>query len=385
MRIALIAPLVTPIAPPFPGGAQALLRDLAITLAQRGHEVTLFAARGSQVEHVIMRDLNIEPAPAQLVRLSGHQVSPLDASFYRQAEGFLRIFLTLRYERHCYDIVHAHAFDWPAYAFGALAELPVLHTLHLPAISPPIGMLLRTISSVVPPSPSGRESLMARAQPVDKSTLRPLSTWLVTVSRACAATWAPYTPVDAVIYNGIRVEDIPFQPTPGDFLLFAGRISPEKGVDRAIAIAQRARLPLHIAGDIYDHAYYRECVQPLLARAGDSVRYLGHLDHTELYRLMGSARALLCPVLWEEPFGLVAVEAMAAGTPVIAFARGAMPEVIQQEVTGFLVAPDDINAAAAAVAHVGMLDRSACRHHVTEFFSLERMVTEYEAFYARML
>jgi UDP-glucose:tetrahydrobiopterin glucosyltransferase len=385
MRIALIAPLVTPIAPPFLGGAQALLHDLAVTLAQRGHEVTLFAARGSRVEPPVrVCDLGIEATAAQLARVGRNTIAVPDASFYRQGEDFLRIFAALQREHGRYDVVHAHAFDWPAYAFGALAGLPLLHTLHMPATPSPISDLLHTIHTEEATSHRpyrGQEPAPTEeGGPGGKST-----TWLATVSHACAATWAPYTLIDVVIYNGIRVADIPFQAAGENFLLFAGRIAPEKGLEYAIAIAQRTQLPLAIAGNIYDHAYYARYVQPALDCAGGAIQYLGHLDHADLYQLMGRARALLCPVVWEEPFGLVAVEAMAAGTPVVAFARGAMPEVIEDGVTGYLVSPDDIGAAAAAVARVGTLNRAACRRRVAQEFSLERMVAGYEAIYARML
>ncbi len=428
MRIALIAPLVSPIAPPYLGGAQALLADLAAGLARRGHQITLFAATGSAIAApgVVVRDLGIDSsqltparfdAPNQPGTVAGatsdntasarrpsdsagarSSAPPPDPSFFPSAHAFLHVFSPLQRELERFDLVHAHAFDWPAFAYGALiaTQRPMLHTLHLPAVNPTINTLLGELHRMGNP------------------------TRLITVSQACARTYAPYAPMHAIISNGIDTDAIPFGTTadPEGFLLFAGRITPEKGVVEAIEIARRAGKPLLLAGGIYDHAYMNERVRPLLAGegrtagfqpagagrtagfqpagagrtagfplagtsqlAGAGAVYLGPLPQAALWRLMSRASALLFPIGWDEPFGLVAAEALAAGCPVIAFARGALPEILTDGETGFLIPPGDLDAAARAVAHLPTLSRATCRARATQHFSQARMLDDYERVY----
>ena len=203
-----------------------------------------------------------------------------------------------------------------------------MHTLHLPAVSPEINMALRVLH---------RQG-------------HPLT--LITVSHACARTYADYTPIDSVIYNGLDLAAIPFSPKPSVEapLLFAGRIAPEKGVEAAIEIAEKARYRLLIAGGIYDRHYYEGRIVPKLRRAGERVTYLGHLDRLALWKIMGRSLGLLFPIEWDEPFGLAAVEAMAAGTPVIAYRRGAAEEIIAHGETGFLVSPHNDSEVAARIS-----------------------------------
>ncbi len=395
MRIALIAPLVSPIAPPYLGGAQALLADLAAGLARRGHQVTLFAASGSAVPHpgVVVRDLGIDSSQLTPARFDGPNQPGEDArgtgptpgwletggtpnpdpGFFPSAHAFLRVFSQLQQELDSFDLVHAHAFDWPAFAYGALiaAQRPMLHTLHLPAVSPSINAVLSELHQMGNP------------------------TRLLTVSHACARTYAPYAPMRAIIPNGIDTDAIPFGPTadPEGFLLFAGRITPEKGVVEAIEIARRAGKRLLLAGGIYDEAYMNSRVRPLLsgagrvpptfqpAGAGRGATYLGPLPQADLWRLMSRASALLFPIGWDEPFGLVAAEALAAGCPVIAFARGALPEILTEGETGYLIPPGDLDAAARAVARIPTLSRAACRQRAAQHFSQARMLDEYEQVY----
>lgn len=381
MRIALVAPLVSPIAPPYLGGAQVILADLARGLAQRGHAVTLYAAEGSVVPGVRIITLGIDSSqlrPARFYR--GGQAlaaNPADEDhipdMLRPDErkmlpsyAFLHVFRALVQQVDEYDLVHAHAFDWPAYAYSGMLPLPVIHTLHLPPVDDNIAKLLGVLAP-----PNGA----------------PTRVWLTTVSQACAAAWSPFCAISAVIYNGVDLASIPFSERPAErpSLLFAGRISPEKGVEDALEIAERANLPLALAGDIYDHRYYEQRIAPRLDRLGEQARYLGPVTRDELHRLMGEARAILCPVHWEEPFGLVACEAQAVGTPVIAYRRGGLAEVVADGETGYLVAPDDIAAAVAAVQQVATLDRRACRNRVERFFSLATMLDAYEAFYTETL
>lgn len=382
MRIALVAPLVSPIAPPYLGGAQVLLADLARGLAQRGHEVTLYAAEGSAVPGARTITLGIDSSelrPARFYREpvastattateedgGGEQIPDMlrpDERKLLSSYAFLHVFRAIIEHVEDYDLVHAHAFDWPAYAYSGMVPLPVIHTLHLPMVDSTIAKLLGMLA---PP-----DGAPARVR-------------LTAVSRACAADWAPYCAISQVIYNGVDVAAIPFSdiPNPDGALLFAGRISPEKGVEDALEIAEAAGVPLTLAGDIYDIRYYEQRIAPRLARLGERVRYLGSVSREDLHRLMGESLAVLCPSQWEEPFGLVACEAQATGTPVIAYRRGGLPEVVADGETGYLVAPGDIAAAASAVRQVGSLDRHACRSRVERLFRLETMLDAYEAFY----
>ena len=189
-----------------------------------------------------------------------------------------------------------------------------------------------------------------------------------------------------VIPYGIDVERVPFGPMPGDFLITVGRLVPHKGADRAIAIAKRAGLPLVIVGDVTPYLaesapFYEEKVRPHLD--GDRVRLFRTLPNDEVLDLMSRARAFLFPISWDEPFGLVVAEAMAAGTPVIATPRGSLPELVEHGVTGFLGETDE--ELAAFVGRVAEIDRAACRRRAAERFSQERMVSDYEAFYRKIL
>ncbi len=206
---------------------------------------------------------------------------------------------------------------------------------------------------------------------------------LVTVSQACASSYEPFTPIDAVIYNGLELEAIPFsarvaRPAP---LLFAGRIAPEKGVEAAIDIAEMANYPLLIAGGIYDRDYYEERIAPRIERAGDRITYLGLLERLALWKVMGQSLGLLFPIEWDEPFGLTAAESMATGTPVIAYRRGAAAELIKHGETGFLVEPGERAHAAALVDDLFDIPRALCRAHVEANFGIDQMLDGYEKLY----
>lgn len=360
MRIALVAPLVTPIAQPYAGGAQAVLADLAQGLLHRGHDVTLFARAGSSVPGVAIEQIEVPTSVLPASFSEPTQERQADAGFFAQANIFLDLFLRIQHRHQEFDIVHAHAFDWPAFSCSVLVrDIAVLHTIHLPAVSPEINDALRVLH------------------------FQGHSLTLITVSQACAATYMPYTPIDSVIYNGLDFDTIPFvEHCSSDApLLFAGRITPEKGVEAAIEIAQQAGRRLMLAGGIYDQSYYQERILPKLQQAGESVTYLGQLEHAALWRLMGQSLGLLFPIEWDEPFGLTPVEAMATGTPVIAYRRGAVQEIIRHGETGFLVAPGDREGAAACVHQLHKLSRMQCRTFVEQHFSLERMLDAYEVIY----
>jgi len=360
MRIALVAPLVSSIAQPYLGGAQALLADLAQGLLQRGHQVTLFAKNRSFVPGIRIEPVTV-PDSVRPANFSEPIQEPIvDTGFFDQANLFLELFLQLQRRHAEFDLVHAHAFDWPAYACSVLVrDMPVLHTLHLPAVSPEINAALHVLHQQGHPAT------------------------LITVSYACARTYEAYTPIDYVIYNGLDLDAIPFSPKHSAEapLLFAGRIAPEKGVEAAIEIAERAERRLLIAGGIYDRPNYEERIMPRLLEAGERVTYLGQLERLALWKIMGQSLGLLFPIEWDEPFGLTAVEAMATGTPVIAFRRGAAEEIIRHGETGFLVEAGECAHAAALVDDLLDIPRARCRMHVETNFGLEQMLDAYEGVY----
>ncbi|HET8909982.1 MAG TPA: glycosyltransferase [Ktedonobacteraceae bacterium] len=359
MRIALLAPLVSAISEPFLGGAQAMLADLARGLQQRGHEVTLFARQGSSVADVRIEAIDVPESvrPANFSRPADAQTP--DPGFFDQANLFLDLCLRLQQRSQEFDLFHAHAFDWPIFALGPLLGKPLIHTIHLPAISPEINAGLKILHE------QGHR------------------TTLVTVSQACARTYLPYTPMDAVIYNGLDFSAIPFtsEVTSDAPLLFAGRITPEKGLEAAIEIAARSGKRLLIAGGIYDQRYFKDKIEARLRQSSDHTQYLGLLERQQLWQIMSHSLGLLCPIEWDEPFGLTQVEALATGTPVIAYRRGALDEIIQHEQTGFLIPPGARLEAALAVEQLPHISRSACRASVDPRFSLEKMLLAYEQLY----
>lgn len=352
MRIALLAPLISAIREPQDGGTQALVADLAVALTRRGHDVDLFAASGSSVPGVSVVDTGVDPASLSeaLVRPGrrGSRRSPAMTVAFATAYQGIR-------ERR-YDLVHNHAFDAVAVDLGAGAGVPVVHTLHMP-VDPEVAEALNAART--------RDGLAAA----------------IAVSETQATAWAATTTVDAVIRNGIPVADIAWSEAPGAGALFAGRLTPEKGALEAIEICRRPGIDLTLAGPAYDPGYAEQVRRHCADAQG--VEMVGALTRGELWRRMAGATVVVVPSAWDEPFGLVAAESLAAGTPVVGFRRGGLAEVLTAG-TGILVAPGDINAAADAVGQVGRLSRVACRRHAEKTLDLSPMVGAYEALYHRL-
>lgn len=371
LRIALLAPLVSPIRQPYLGGAQALVRDLAVSLAGRGHSVTLYAADGSDPAALPGVRLIAIPVLADRLRpgdFSGEREDPGAASDSAMESAFLSAYGAIAGRSHEYDLIHAHAYDRPAFTIGAAQPLPIAHTLHMPDLHADISNTLRALA----PAHQPRQTLQA---------------WLITVSRWCASTYDQTCRIDEVIPNGVDLDAIPFgaRAASPPFLLFAGRIAPEKGAADAIAIARAAGMRIIMAGGAYDQHYFETRIQPALAAEPEMVQYIGATAHERVWSLMAGATAVLVPSHWEEPFGLAACEAQAAGAPVVGYARGGLRDIVTNGVTGFLVEPGDTSAAAEAVPLAARLGRAACRDQVAARFTLARMAAAHDRLYQRML
>ncbi|MFL5798164.1 MAG: glycosyltransferase [Actinomycetota bacterium] len=351
MRIAVLAPLVSIIAEPQLGGAQALVADLSRGLAERGHDVQVFAASGSRIDGVEVVDTGVDAASlaGTLFRAGGgHSADSTGTAAAASRAAFAHAADLIASSRP--DVVHQHAFDGPAVAAAARTGLPTLQVLHLPPTEAVAAAVRAAAGGERPPR-------------------------VVTVSRAMREAWAGAGVEAEVVRNGVPVREIPWSARPGRGALFAGRLSAEKGALDAIAIAGRAGVALRIVGQPYDPAHAEE-VAVRAAAAGVVVD--PPVPRRRLWELMAGARAVLCPARWEEPFGLVAAEAQAAGTPVVGYRRGALGEVVDDGRTGALVADGAVDAAAEALADAGRFDGRACREHAERHLGLDAMVEAYE-------
>ncbi|KNH07170.1 Glycosyltransferase [Candidatus Burkholderia brachyanthoides] len=332
MRIAQIAPLTESVPPKLYGGTERVVSYLTEALVELGHDVTLFATGDSQttakLEAVWPRALRLDVSIRD--RIAPHML--LLEMVRRRAEDF--------------DVLHFHM-DYYSFSLFKRQETPFVTTMHgrldLPEQQPVFDTF--DTAPVISISDAQRHPL-------------PQAKWVATVNHALPEQL--YTP----------------QPVEQEYLAFLGRISPEKRVDTAIRIAGRCSLPIKIAAkvDAADHEYFEREIVPLLELP--YVEYIGEIDDSRKADFLSRAHALLFPIDWPEPFGLVLIEAMACGTPVIAFNRGAVPEVVDEGVSGFIV-EDEIGAAAAAVNRLHTLPREGVRRRFEECFTSHRMARQY--------
>ncbi|HSZ42395.1 MAG TPA: glycosyltransferase [Trebonia sp.] len=363
MKIAIMAPLVTAIREPQRGGSQAFVSDLARGLTGRGHKVHVYAASGSEVPGVEVIDTGVDPRllagtfyrAAGLAAGGPAATESVPAASATAEAAFTTAYAAMRGIR--YDVIHNHAFDAPAVRLAAGLPAPVVHTLHLPPDKAVTAAVRETVRHSGPPA-------------------------VAVVSAFQANAWRRVVPVDAILPPYPPTSSISWSRTGGQGALFAGRFSPEKGAAEAIDIARAAGVPIDVYGDVYDAEYNREQIDP--RRAWLDVTVHRGVPRDSLWEAMARARVVLCPARWDEPFGLAAAEAQACGTPVVAFSRGGLREVIADNVTGFLVPADDIQAAAEAVSRVAGISRPACRERAAGQLDLELSLDAHERLYRRV-
>jgi glycosyltransferase involved in cell wall biosynthesis len=369
MKIAIMAPLVTAIREPQLGGSQAFVSDLARGLVGRGHDVHVYAASGSEIPGVTVIDTGADPrvlAGTLYRAVVSAGTSPVGAVVASPSQGVdtagsagaaAQAAFAVAYARMRdvgYDLIHNHAFDAPAVHFATTLPVPVLHTLHLPPDETLRMALDQAARSVQPP-------------------------FVAAVSAFHAAAWSRVIGVDAILPPYVPTRVIPYSGTAGHDAVFAGRLSPEKGAAEAIDIAAAAGLSIDLYGDAYDEGYARDRIAPRQGRPG--VRVHQAIPRASLWTAMSKAAVVLNPVQWDEPFGMAAAEAQACGTPVVAFRRGGLTEIIQDGVTGFLVSPGDVQAAAEAVGRTAAISRAACRGHAERHLDLVQSLEAHERIY----
>jgi glycosyltransferase involved in cell wall biosynthesis len=338
MRIALIAPPWYRVPPSGYGGIEWVVALLADGLTDRGHDVTLFAPPGSETEAELVPPL-AEVPPQEVIGDPWYEAAHAVPAYDRADE---------------FDLLHDHTGP-VGVAVGALSNCPTIHTLHGP-FTEQAHMLY---------------SRVARQH------------WFVAISERQRAMGPPNLRWAGVVYNGIPMDRYPLRADKGDYLFFLGRADEEKAPHLAIQAARKAgrRLVLCVTTkNEREQTYWAEMVEPIL---GDDVEVHGECDQEQKTRLLAGAAALLFPIQWAEPFGLVMTEAMACGTPVVAWRNGSVPEVVADGETGFIVA--SVEEMAAAVDRVGALDPQVLRARVKERFSAEAMVAGYERAYERAL
>jgi glycosyltransferase involved in cell wall biosynthesis len=344
MRIAQIAPMSETVPPSHYGGTERVTWSLCEELVRRGHEVTLFASADSQtsarLSPTTSRPLRQQMTREELLNVGPHLHLAMLSTVYRRADEF--------------DIMHAHI-DYLTFPFTRLVQTPTVTTMHGPLDTALSLHVLRCYPDVALVSIS-----MSQRRPVQDLPLN----WV------------------GCVFNGIPLDHYPFREQPGDYLVFLGRIDPEKRPDWAVEVAQRAGMPLKVGAKIdpVDQQYWEEQIEPLFK--ANQVEFLGEVNEEEKAALLGGAYAMLFPIDWPEPFGLVMAESIACGTPVIALNHGSVPEILRDGVSGFIC--ESLDEMVAAVPKVAELERRAC-HQEAQRFGTAVMADGYEQVYTKLL
>jgi glycosyltransferase involved in cell wall biosynthesis len=342
LRIAQVAPPFERVPPLAYGGTERIVHGLVTELDKRGYEVTTFASGDSVVPG---RHVATVPRALRPEGYTGDSLPYMQQTLHQ---------LLARVDQ--FDLIHSHL-EWITLLLARISPVPVVSTFH------------------------GRLDL-----PWADDLLADPPTGLVAISKNQASTH-PDVPWAGIVYNGLRLSDAPFGRDRSDALCFVGRVAEEKGIVEAMEVSKATGRPLRIAAKVGpagpEREYNDAVFQPALAAAGKDIEFLGELSQADRDQLLAESYAALMPGSWPEPFGLVAIEALACGTPIIARRAGALPEIIRDGIDGYF--GDDVTAMAFKVDRVADLDREGIRESVIDRFSIERMTDGYEAIYRKML
>jgi glycosyltransferase involved in cell wall biosynthesis len=338
MKIAQVSPLWESVPPKLYGGTERIVSYLTEELVRQGHDVTLFASGDS------VTDAKLEAPCYQSLRLN--------TGIFNREAPLISMMEQVFSAAEQFDVIHSHL-DFLAFSLSRRSPVPVVTTLHGRLDLPELVPVFRDFSELPLVSISD-----AQRRPL------PWCNWVKT------------------ILHGLPHDLYTVHPDSGRYLAFLGRISPEKCPDQAIELAKRVGMPLRIAAkvDPVDRAYFEKVIEPLLDHP--LIEFIGEVSDAQKNEFLGNAHALVCPYDWPEPFGLVLIEAMACGTPVLAYRRGSIPEVIDHGITGLISA--DLSEMTKQVEGIPLIDRRRCREVFEERFTVERMVQKYVEVYERM-
>ncbi|MCF2487617.1 glycosyltransferase family 4 protein [Dyadobacter sp. CY347] len=351
MKIGIIAHLKYPISKPFMGGLEAFTYDICQRLLARGHDVLLYACAGSDPI------LNVRPILCeedyQPITSSQFTSRQLSTEYISTHHAYVEMMQEI--DKDELDVIFNNSLNYVPIMMSALVQAPMVTVLH----TPPIFELKNAIR---------REQSYGRVK-------------YVSVSKTNAENWKEYAPHCDVIHNGIDLATWQFYPeNDRGYIMWFGRIHPDKGLHLAMDAAKLAGKKMKVAGAISDQHYYETHIVP---RLDDSIELLGSCDHIQLNELIGNATVSLITPCWDEPFGLVVAESLACGTPVAGIAKGALPQLLNEK-TGRLCSGDDVQELADSILAAEQLDRAECRQRAENLFDVEKMVDAYEALFEKI-
>lgn len=359
MKVALLSPFKAAIREPFSGGTHAFIHRLSVDLVGRGHDVVCYAPEGSEIPGAEVRSLGFLPSSVSLDPYQPNADLDASISAARQEQAIRQCWIEIASDESI-DIVHNNSFSPTPLLCRVGPRTAVVHTMHAPFGA--IKDLVYALGKV--------RHIIADA--------------VVAVSNSQAGWWRRIYPETTAIWNGVPVSSLPSPCEHDGSLAFAGRIAPEKGLEDSVQVARRLGMRLDVFGpvDALHRDYFRQRIEPLM---GDGVSYGGWLRQDELYLRLRAAQALLMPTRWAEPFGYAAVEAMCLGVPVVAYSRGAMPELVRAAGFGEIVAAGAVDELATAAALVADVDHRELAARAREVFSQDRSTDLYLETYDKAL